>query len=81
MSYFPSGEGTVSESSVLCSGKDVLVSAYEKTQNGFVLHMFNTSNAAQKVEISIPKLGICETLLFDSFELKLLKTKGNKLCE
>ena len=81
MSYFPSGEGTPCGSSVFCSSKDVLVSSYKQTQDGFVLHMFNTTDKEQEAGISIPKLGICETLHFSKFELKLLKSKGGKLFE
>ncbi len=81
LSFFPSGEGEPSASSVLCSSKDVLVSSYKQTQHGFFLHMFNASDKAQDANISIPKLGICESLHFDKFELKLLKAEGGKLCE
>lgn len=81
MSLFPSGEGAPSASSILCSSKDVLVSSYKQTPDGFALHLFNTTEHEQDAEISIPSLGICETLHFGKFELKLLKTDGRKLCE
>lgn len=81
MSFFPSGEGTQCEASVLCSDKDVLVSSYKQTQDGFVLHMFNTTDREREASISIPKLAFSETLHFGKFELKLLKIKDGKLVE
>lgn len=81
MSFFPSGEGAPCEASVLCSDKNVLVSSYKQTQDGFILHMFNTTEEEREVNISIPKLAFCETLNFGKFELKLLKIKDGKLVD
>lgn len=81
LSFFPQGEGAPAATSIICSNKDVLVTSYKQTQKGFIVHMFNTTDAVQESEIRIPRLGVKKSLNFKAFEIKLLKVDNGDLCE
>ncbi|MBQ4087552.1 MAG: alpha-mannosidase [Clostridia bacterium] len=82
ISFFPSGEGTMCDSTVLCDSRDVLISSYKTDAAGNMsVHMHNTTDKTQSVIVNIPAKGISQELTFAPFELKLLKEQGKTLCE
>ncbi len=82
MSFFPSGEGTPTDSFLCCDSENVLITAYKTDENKTLrLHMFNTRDTEQTATVSVPSMQVCEPISFRPFELKLLTVKDGKLWE
>ena len=73
LSFFPSGEGTLPLPLAQLSDPAVQLTAFkraEDTEEAYILRLFEPTGVARSTELSIPALGLRQTIDLQAFELK-----------
>ncbi len=72
LSFFPSGEGKKTEHAITVSSPDILLSSVEKTENGYKVTLYNSTDADRATEVEIPACNKKVELKFTKYELKMI---------
>lgn len=75
LSFFPSGEGGVPVTAPMLDNPRILLQAFKKAENnkGYILRLFNASDALQRARISFGSGSLISELSFKGFEIQSLR--------
>lgn len=78
LSFFPSGEGAAHGSTVVIDNPSVLLSAVKKTEEGWLLRLYNSLDTCTEATVTLPVLAQTLNISFQAHEIKMidLASKG-----
>ena len=81
LSFFPSGNGNKAVMAVKVENEAISMTAMKKSEDGkgYIFRLFNPSKEPETTKIVIPLLDISQDLSFGKFEIKTLRSDGNKV--
>lgn len=79
LSFFPSGAGKATETSIELSNSDIILSRYASAESGTVIRLYNSKDCDQETQFSINSKSF--TVRFTPFEVKTFIFDGDNLTE
>jgi len=73
LSFFPDGSGKASDCAASVDCPDILLSSLRKTENGYLLTLYNAADGARDTTVVLPVLQKRLELHFEKYELKRLE--------
>lgn len=75
LSFYPSGMGSKPLPGILLDDEVVVLTAFKQCEDGedYIVRLFEPTGESRATKLTIPPLGICETILLNPFEIKSLR--------
>ncbi len=81
LSFFPSGTGKQQKEIIMIDNPQVMMTSIEKYHNGYIAHLYNSSENNCSTGISVLHGKWKDTLYFRKYELKFILLEENKITE